>query len=222
MNVNKFFALAAEKGLEATEVVIVRSTSTEMGVYNSSVENYTMSTTINIYARGIYNGQMGFAMSEKDDKTTAQYLVAQIKMSAGVSESEDLSIIFEGSPRYRKKSFFNKKLATISESEKLESLFAIEKALKAGHPLINAVSMVGYSEQESDYKLYNSHSLKLGNKQNYYYYYTQVVAKDGDDVKSNFEVFFDNDYAKFSADGFVNKVVVLVRQKIILLFLIQR
>ncbi|MDI9511341.1 MAG: peptidase PmbA [Tenericutes bacterium ADurb.Bin239] len=214
MNVKKFFALAQEKGLEAAELVIQANKTTEMSVYDASVERYNLSSSIKIMARGIYKGKMGFAMSEKDDKTTAQYLVAQIKMSAGVSESEDLSIIFEGSPRYRKKSFFNKKLATISESEKLESLFAIEKALKAGHPLINAVSMVGYSEQESDYKLYNSHSLKLGNKQNYYYYYTQVVAKDGDDVKSNFEVFFDNDYAKFSADGFVNKVVDDVIKKL--------
>lgn len=214
MNVKKFFELAQEKGLEAAELVIQANKTTEMSVYDASVERYNLSSAIKIMARGIYKGKMGFAMSEKDDKTTAQYLVAQIKMSAGVSESEDLSIIFEGSPRYRKKSFFNKELGTISEGDKLESLFAIEKALKAGHPLISTVSMVGYSEQESDYKLYNSHGLKLGNKQNYYYYYTHVVAKDGDDVKSNFEVFLNNDYAKFSVDDFVNKVVDGVIKKL--------
>ncbi|TAH56726.1 MAG: hypothetical protein EWM49_05225, partial [Bacillota bacterium] len=172
MNVKKFFELAKEKGLEAAELVIQKNKGIEMSVYDESVEKYTLASTINVLARGIYKGKMGFAMSEKDDKTTAQYLVAQIKMSAGVSETEDLSIIFEGSPKYRKKSFFNKELATISESTKLESLFTIEKALKKAHPLITSVSTVQYSEIESDYKLFNSYGLKLTNKQNYFYYGT--------------------------------------------------
>ncbi len=197
MNVKKFFELAKEKGLEAAELVIQKNKGIEMSVYDESVEKYTLASTINVLARGIYKGKMGFAMSEKDDKTTAQYLVAQIKMSAGVSETEDLSIIFEGSPKYRKKSFFNKELATISESTKLESLFTIEKALKKAHPLITSVSTVQYSEIESDYKLFNSYGLKLTNKQNYFYYGTWVVAKEGDDVKSHVEVFLDNDYSKF-------------------------
>ncbi|HOM32222.1 MAG TPA: metallopeptidase TldD-related protein [Bacilli bacterium] len=214
MNVKKFFELAKEKGLEAAELVIQKNKGIEMSVYDESVEKYTLASTINVLARGIYKGKMGFAMSEKDDKTTAQYLVAQIKMSAGVSETEDLSIIFEGSPKYRKKSFFNKELATISESTKLESLFTIEKALKKAHPLITSVSTVQYSEIESDYKLFNSYGLKLTNKQNYFYYGTWVVAKEGDDVKSHVEVFLDNDYSKFDADTFVKKAADGVIEKL--------
>lgn len=214
MNVNKFFALAAEKGLEATEVVIIRSTSTEMGVYNSSVENYTMATTINIYARGIYNGQMGFAMSEKDDKTTAQYLISQIKASASVSESEDLSIIFKGSEKYRKRNFFNKELSEISEATKLDKLFEIETKLKTAHPKITDVEIVGYNEVESDHRFYNSYGLKLATKQNYYYFHSSVVAKDGDDVKTSYKVFLDNDFNKFSVDVFVNDVTDSVIKKL--------
>jgi len=38
---------------------------------------------------------MGFAMSEKDDKTTGPILsLPKLRMSAGVSETEDISIIF--------------------------------------------------------------------------------------------------------------------------------
>ncbi|TAH59351.1 MAG: TldD/PmbA family protein [Bacillota bacterium] len=214
MNVKKFFELAKEKGLEAAELVIQKDKAINMSVYDASVEKYVLSSSINIMARGIYNGKMGFAMSEKDDKTTAQYLVAQIKMSAGASETEDLSIIFEGSPRYRKKSFYNKELAQISESEKLESLFNIEKALKTAHPLISAVSTVEYTENESDYKLFNSHGLKLATSQNYFYYVAWVVAKEGEDVKSHVEIFLDNDYSKFDADAFVKKTADGVIKKL--------
>lgn len=206
MNVKKFFALAKEKGLEAAEVVIQRSTSTQMGVYDSAIENYTMATTINIMARGIYNGQMGYAMSEKDDKTTAQYLIAQIKASAGVSESEDLSIIFKGSEKYRKKVFFNKELSTISEATKLEKLFEIEKKLKAATPLITDVETASYSEEESEESFYNSYGLKLAKKQNFYYYYASVVAKEGEDVKSHYKIFLDNDFSKFNVDKLVKEI----------------
>ena len=70
MNVKKFFALAQEKGLEAAELVIQANKTTEMSVYDASVERYNLSSSIKIMARGIYKGKMGFAMSEKDDKTT--------------------------------------------------------------------------------------------------------------------------------------------------------
>ena len=38
MNVKKFFALASEKGLEAAELVILKSSRKTMEVYNGAVE----------------------------------------------------------------------------------------------------------------------------------------------------------------------------------------
>lgn len=206
MNVNKFFALAKEKGLEAAEVVINRSNSLNMSVYDASVESYSMSSTVNILARGIYNGKMGFAISEKDDKTTAQYLIAQIKASAAVSETEDLSIIFEGSKRYKKGVVYNNELENISEKDKLEKLFEIEKALKAAHPLITDVETSSFTESESESKFYNSYGLKLSTKQNFYYYYASVMAKDGEDVKTDYRIFLDNDFSKFNVETFVKEI----------------
>lgn len=214
MNVNKFFALAKEKGLEAVEVVLIRSTLTEMGVYDAQVENFTAATTINIMARGIYNGKMGFALSERDDKTTAQYLIAQIKAAASVSESEDLSIIFEGSKRYKRKSFFNKELALVTNEQKLDTLFAIEKALKNANNLISDVETVAFSQTESEQQFFNSHGLKLTNKQNYFYFMASVVAKAKDDVKTEYSIFLDNDFNTFDLDKFVNKVIKGVVSKL--------
>ncbi len=214
MNVKKFFELAKEKGLKAAEVVITRSSSSEMGIYKKQIQNYSMATTVNIYARGIYNGQMGFAMSEKDDKTTAQYLISQIKAAASVSESEDLSIIFEGSEKYRKRNFFNKELATIGEGEKLSKLFEIETKLKEASPLITDIEIVAYNEVESEQKLFNSYGLKLATKQNYYYFHASVVAKDGEDVKTSYKVFLDNDFNKFDVDKFVKDLSGEVLRKL--------
>ncbi len=214
MNVKKFFALAAEKGLEAAELVILKSARKTMEVYGGAVEKYNDSTTIEIMARGIYKGKMGFAMSEKDDNTTAQYLIAKIKDGASVSESEDLSIIFEGSKKYFKKTLYNPALSEVSEADKLAALFKIEKALKTSSPLISDVESVGYYETETEHKFYNSFNLHLSSKNNYFYIVANVVAKKDDDVKSHYKVFLNNDFTKFNADTFTSELTASVLAKL--------
>lgn len=214
MNINNFFTLAKEKGLEAVEIVVSRASSTEMGVYEALIENYTTSTSILIQARGIYKGKMGYAISEKDDKTTPHYLIGQIKDSASVSETEDLSIIFPGSPKYKKKTFYNKQLPLISEKDKIALLLDIEKAIKAASPLISDVETVGYSEESSETKFYNSYGLKLTTKSNYYVIMASVVAKNGEDVKTEFKIKLDNDFAKFDKAKFVKEIVADVLAKL--------
>lgn len=207
MNVNKFFELANEAGILESEVVIVRGSTTEMGVYQGAVENYSVATTIVIAARGIFNGKMGFALSEKDDRTTPHYLIDRIKTSAGVSESDDIAIIFEGSEKYRRRNIFNKELAAISEADKLNNLFLIEKALFAKEKRITDVESVTYVEQENERKMFNSHGLRLVAKQNYYYYMANIVVRENSDTKTAYHIFLDSDHSNFNVDKFVAKVV---------------
>ncbi len=207
MNVKKFFELAKEAGLLQSEVVIIKGNNTEMGVYKEEVESYSVSSTNKIAARGIYNGKMGFAVSEKDDRTTPHYLIDQIKLSAGVSESSEIAIIFEGSEKYRRRNVFNKELGQIGESDKLNNLFAMEKALLAKDKRVTDVERIVYVENEVDRSMFNSHGLKLTAKQNYYYYVANVVVRENDDTKTAFEIFLDNDHDKFDLHAFVDKVV---------------
>lgn len=206
MKVAKFFELAKQHGLASCEVGISRSTSIDMNVYQSEVENYSVASSRVIYARGIFDGKMGFAMSEKDDAKTPEYLVKQIKISAGSSESDDIAIIFEGSEKYKKRNMFNAKLSAQSEEEKLQNLFLIEKKLKALDPRITDVESASYSESESQLELYNSFGLKLKEKDNHFYYYGSVVVKSGEEVKTGYKIFLDNNPEKFDIDAFVKAV----------------
>lgn len=206
MNVAKFFELAKAAGVSESELVISKSDDLEMSVYDATVENYGVSSSASYAARGIYKGKMGFAISDKADKTTPHYLIDQIKASAGISESDDVAIIFKGSEKYKKKNVFNKDLALVSETAKLDNLFAIEKALKAQDGRINDVESVSYSESTHEMKLYNSHGLKLATKGNHFYYVASVVVKEKEDVKTGFVMFLNNDHSKFSVYKFAGKV----------------
>jgi PmbA protein len=206
MKVNKFFELAKERGIEASEVVIRKSTSLDMNVYHGEVESYGVADSRTIYARGIYNGKMGFASSEKDGKETPEYLVNQIILSSQFSESDDIAIIFEGSKKYKRRNMFNKKIAELSEKVKLNNLFEIEKKLRAYDPRITEVEASSYSEQESSLELYNSHGLKLKDHSNYFYYYASAVVKEGEEVKTGYKIVLLNDPDEVDLDKIVKEI----------------
>lgn len=206
MRVAKFFELAKTHGLESCEVVIRKNTSIDMNVYQSEVENYSVADSRTIYARGIFNGKMGFAASEKDDKNTPEYLVKQVIISAKNSESDDIAIIFEGSKKYKKRNMFNKKIQEISEEDKLNNLFLLEKKLKAFDARITDVDAVSYSENESQLELYNSFGLKLKEKSNYFYYYVSAVVKQGEEVKTGYKIVLLNDPDQVDLDRIVRDV----------------
>ena len=62
-----------------------------------------MSNSFVISARGIYNGKIGTADSEKYDKNTMDYIIARIKENAMLMDSEDEPLIFKGSKAYKRK-----------------------------------------------------------------------------------------------------------------------
>ncbi len=205
MNVKKFFALAAESGITESEVVVTKNSSLSIGTFRGELENYSIAVSHRIKARGIFNGQMGFASSKKDDKDTPSFLVKQIKDGASVSESDDLAIIFKGSPKYKRKNMLNPAIQELGEEEKIKNLFLIEKKLKEYDARITEVT-VAYEERVGSTELHNSHGLKLKENGSYFYYYAYIVIKDGEETKTGYHVHLDNKPEKFDIDTFVAKV----------------
>ena len=80
--------------------------------------------------------------------------------------------------------------------EKLKKLHELEDALRAYDKRIVEVQAVEYSENANSITLINTHGLKLVNKSNYYTYVGVVAAKEGDQVKSAYDLLFDNDFTR--------------------------
>jgi hypothetical protein len=78
-----YFALAKEKGIEVFELYYSRAKSLSFKLYNAQIEGYKLSEDISLYARGIYQGKIGYASTEKISKETASFLVNEIITNAG-------------------------------------------------------------------------------------------------------------------------------------------
>lgn len=207
MNYNKFFEKANEYGLEALELSIVKSTKLSFGFFKNEIASYSIADSYKLSARGIYNGKLGYASSEKIDASTVDYILNHIKENASLSTSEDKPFIFPGSEKYHKKNVFNKKLEATPANEKVALIKKLDSVIASKDTRISDVE-TEYQEETEEYILMNSFGLKLVSKQNYSVVVASAVATDEQgETKNGFEVKILTDLDELNIDDFASKVV---------------
>lgn len=205
-NKKKFFELAKEKGLEASDISLVKNHSLSVSVYHGAVDSLNQNETLVLNARGILNGKFGSVTTEIVDKNTPEYLVDKIIKTASVIESDNPSIIFKGSEKYHKKNLYKKDLLGKPVQEKIDLLLEIEKRLYAFDERINDVVEVGYSEGGEEFELSNSYGLNLKQKSCNFYITAYVNAKKDEEVRPGGDFFVGDNFDDFKIDEFVKKV----------------
>ena len=204
---DKFFALAKEAGLEEVELYVSESHSLRISLFHGEVDEYKDNNGYSILARGILNGKCGAATADVWNKDKAQWLISEMVANAKVIENDDPIFIFKGSEKYHKVNTFNKALEEVAIDEKMEKLHALENALKNIDKRIVEVAGTEYSQTTEKVTLINSNGLNLTQKSNYFTFVAQCVAKEGEQTKSGYDFFLDNDFSKFNAEEFAKKIV---------------
>ena len=204
---DKFFALAKEAGLEEVELFISESHSLNISLFHGEVDEYKDNNGYSILARGILNGKCGSASADVWNKDKAQWLVNEIVANAKVIENDDPIFIFKGSEKYHKVNTFNKSLEEVTIDEKMDKLHALEKALKGIDKRVVEVAGTEYSQSTEKVTLMNSNGLNLVQRSNYFTFIAQCVAKEGEQTKSGYDFFLDNDFSKFNPEEFAKKIV---------------
>ena len=206
LNEKKFFELAKANGFEAADLSYSRNNSTSVSIFRGEIDSFTQHETISLSARGIVNGKFGAVSTEQIDKNTPQFLVDSIKETARLIEKDEQGIIFEGSKKYHKKNLFNKAVEEMKVEDAIKTCLEIEKKLLAFDKRINEVVVVGYENEVDNSFLANTYGLKLKEKTGTYTFYSEITAKDGDEIRTGFKVFVSMDPKEFDVDKFVKEV----------------
>jgi PmbA protein len=206
MKFDKFFALAKEKGLSQAQIQIGKNKSTSIKIFHHEIDNFSINDSQNIVACGIYNGKFGSCRTEKLGRDTFDFLVNGIIDSAKVNEKAETAELFKGSEKYHKKNVFAEGLADIDIQKKIDLLKGIENDLYAFDKRITEVDDVEYEEDETMSEFYNSFGLKLKQHSNYFYVVASAVAKQGEEIKTNYDVFLGNDFSSFDRKAFVKGI----------------
>ena len=201
----KFFELAKANGFEAADLSYSHSISTSVQIFHSEIDSFTEHETMSLVARGIVNGKFGAVTTEQIDKNTPQFLVNSIKDTARIIEKDEQGIIFKGSQKYHKRNLYNKAVEEMKVQDAIQTCLEIEKKLLAYDRRINEVVMVGYENERKDSFLANTYGLKLKSKDGTYVYFTEITAKQGDEVRTGFKVFVSMDPKEFDVDKFVKE-----------------
>lgn len=202
----KFFELAKAEGLESADLTSSEASSLAVSIYHGEIDSFTNNSSFELVARGIYKGKMGSISVDNVNKNSPELLVKAIKRAASVIENNDPVFIFKGSEKYHKKNVSKNIDFSENIQEKVGILLEIEKKLLAYDKRINEVVSVGYHASSNAHKKTNSFGLKLTQKMNGYSYFAEVTAKNGDEVRTGYDVFASLDENEFNVDKFVESV----------------
>ncbi len=206
MKLEKFLDFAKENGIEQCQIQFGKSNSTSIQLFEHEIDSYKITSSQWVLAQGIYNGKFGYGTTEKLGKGTFEYLVDQIKKTATYNEKDDGVDLFEGSPKYKKFNCFSKTLEETPIDEKIALIRKIEDDIYAYDKRIEKAEGVGYSESSSESYFYNSFGLKLKQRSNRFAVSAGCVARQGEEVKTNYDFFIERDLSKFDEKKFVEGV----------------
>lgn len=213
MNYNKFFELANEKKIEALELYIVKNTKFSFSLLNKDIDSYTSCSSFKISARGIYNGKMGYASSEKLDNTTPEFIISKIIENASLITNNDIPTIFKGSEKYHKKNVFSKELEQTKPEEKIALVKEIINNINNLEPRIRDIESQ-YEDDVDEITLINSYGLKLTSKANYCYVYVSGVADDDrNETKNGYKLKLYNSIKECDSLTFAKEVIKNVISK---------
>ncbi|MFD1735055.1 TldD/PmbA family protein [Bacillus salitolerans] len=199
MNVQQFqerlFTKGHDLGFTDMELYYEREEKFSCGVFKGEIDKYESSEIAGISFRGIYNGKMGYAFTEKLDDESVHYLLEHAKENSLIIEDEDKEEIFAGSKEYREENFYSDNLSRVTPEDKINVMLEIEKEIYAYDERVKATDYFILSSSEAEKAISNNKGLFLQDKTNSLGFYVSVVVKQGEEIKTGSYVKVTKDFS---------------------------
>lgn len=198
--INELLKQAEDTGFLEAEAYYERSDSFKCMIFKGEVDNYETSEEAGIGFRGLFNGKMGYAYTEKIDESSIAFLVESAKVNADILDESDDSSIFEGSKEYAQHSFYNPDLKKIGIPDKIELIKAIEEKVLAYDPRITTLNYCMLQDFNLERVMTNSKGLSLQDERNGIYIFISAVVKAEDEMKTGQVIKMSRDFHSFNAE----------------------
>lgn len=209
MNIEHFQLELLEKGkqsgFEDMEIYYEKSERFACQIYKGELDHYETAEDGGLSFRGKYNGNMGYAYTEKLDGESIDFLLEHAKANAEVLEDEEQDDIFSGSDRYEEHDFYSESLDDISIPDKIAFLKEVESKVSVYDPRITSINSCKLIEQSKERVLANNKGLSLHERKNYLAIVLSVIVKQEEETKSGFTVEITKDFSTLNADEIAKK-----------------
>ena len=205
MDTKLLFEKAKEAGINEIEVYRVKTTRSEIGVFNHQIENLTSSTSDVSYVRGAYNGHLGSVYVE-NNKLSVDEVISIIKDNATLININEPYFIYPGDESYPELKPYEGDFNNHSLAEKSDLVLALAKKVEEINEFVTCPE-AEYSESSFEYVIENSNGLSVSKNGGYGVLVASVLGKKGEEVKSGYEIQLAKKYAEFDIDNLANNAV---------------
>lgn len=214
MNKTIWMREAEKRGITDFEIYEQKSSSTSIQLFEHKVDGFTISECDGVAIRGIYQGKMGICYLEDASDANMDYALHQLMDNAKIVTSEDEVEIYAGEDHYPEVKVKENTFKLKSSEEKIALLKQIEEAIYASDTRIDQVMSVEYEECDVSRSITNSKKLSLHDKNSYSIVVAQVMAKDQEDVKSDYDWAVIMDEQDIQVDQFAKNLSKKVCDKL--------
>ena len=179
--------VALAKGGEQVEVVVGRSTSTEVRVYDGNVEKLSTATTAGIGVRVIADHRQGFAYAGSLDEDVLAETLAEARDNATFATPDEwLGLAEPDGVPVPDLDLFREGLASVSVEEKIELAMELERAVRAADRRITGVDAADFDDGLSESAVVSTTGIRTASRDASCYVSASCVAEDGDDTQTGF------------------------------------
>ncbi|OON96271.1 MAG: hypothetical protein ATN31_09875 [Candidatus Epulonipiscioides saccharophilum] len=182
MNIELIFKKAAESGFSASEVYILEKTNNSVSTCDGSIDSHKISTSKAISFRGLVDGKMGYAYSEKFDDCVVDQLIQTAKDAALLIEKEEQEFIYSGSSDYTKIEETDSEIISLSPVELENMALKFESILKEK---VHKVASAKIYLESGKNQIINSYGLNLQEEKTAISAYIVAVLKESDNEYVN-------------------------------------
>ena len=188
MNLTAFkdilFARGAQMGFTEMELYYQSDNKFRAGVFKGEVDSYTISVEGGVAFRGVIGGKMGNAYTEKIDESSVAFLLEGASASAGISDSDEVAPVCDGTGEYQVLDLYSQELADSTPEAKIALLKSLEAEAYRLDARVATVTHCVLVAQEGERYIANTRGLSRSDKSNAVGTYVGVMVREGDDTKT--------------------------------------
>jgi PmbA protein len=172
---------------EQVEVVVGRSRSTEVRVYDGSVESLSSAESAGVGVRVVSGHRQGFAYAGSLDPEVLADTLADARDNAGfATEDEFLGLAEPDGVPVPALDLYREGLAALPTERKIDLAAELERAVRAADPRITGVDAADYADALAEGCVVTSTGIRTSSRESSCYVSASCVATDGSDTQTGF------------------------------------
>lgn len=201
------FEEAKKVGFSEYEIFYMKSSNFSLASYQKEIDKCSVTSSMGISFRGLFNGKMGYAFTEILDEDSVKMVVNRAKENAELIDKDDKEFIYDGKNAKYVDLKINDVLEEVDSKNKIEFLLELEDIALGLNEKVEKLAMVNFGEDVTEMGIINSHGLDLSHKECEAYSYTRAVVGDGDRKYNGFGVMVKDKFSSLNKEEIAKQAV---------------